>query len=320
MESQQDNAAFEAWAAEQDQPDGHPIIATIIGVVVIFIGVGGNPRPPAAGDLAALFGGVTGVALLVWGVAFAITIRHASTGWKIGSFAILWVLCLLATSLSIRRAGVEAFRHDVAALTEVKITTDGKLVLPKDGGPGSFSHISMTYLKAMSDESAARDKALIALGFDRIADVRAIVREPALLRDCDRFSRARPIIDGASARMQGHSDKLMRDLDASDIPASIKVEMLRGIEAEMAGRTIAESNTLSRELLEEGGALCSVLARRHWRAQGRSFAFTNTTDLNSYNAHIVRWNDLSGRARRIQAEGRASMAAGQQEIRDAISR
>ena len=318
VEPKQDNAAFEAWAAEQDRPDGHPIIATIIGVVVIFIGMGSHTRPIATDDMAAVLGGITGVALLVWCVALAITIRHSSAGWKIGSFIVLFLAAALATSISARRAWEEAFRRDLTTLTEVKVTADGTFELPKGGDRGGFSHISMTYLKAMSDEAAARDKALKGLGLDRIADMQAIARDPDLLRDCERFNRNRSIVDDAGTRMQGHVDRLVRQVQASDMPTTVRDEMLRSIDTPAISVTLATSTATSREQLDEASKLCAILARRHWKAQGGTFVFTNTSDMNSYNSHVIRWNDLLRRAQNTQAQGRRDLAASQQKIRDAL--
>ena len=320
MTIQGDNAAYERWVAQQDRPDGHPIIATAIGAIALIIGIVASPRPyPGMGD-AALVGGAALVALLVWGVAFAITIRHSSILWKVGSLLLLLLIAALGASVSIRQARMEAFRKDLTALTEIRMTADGKLELPKDSDRGTFSRISITYLKAMSDEAKARDMALTALGLDRIANVQAILREPSLLRDCDRFPRNRSIVDDAGTRMQGYIDSMIRDIRASDIPEDIRAEMLRGFDIDKAQLQLAASTALSREQLEVGGKLCAILARRHWTAQGANFVFASTADMNSYNGHIDRWNEMFRRAQTIQAEGRASMAAGQQQIRDSLRR
>jgi len=318
MASEQDNAAFEAWAAEQDKPDGHPIVATIVGAVAILMGVGGNPRPPAAGDLPTILGGVTGVTLLVWGIAFAITIRRASLGWKIGSFAILWVLCLLATLGSIGRRVDQATRKDMAGITEIRIDKNNKLVLPESANRGPISQIMLTFFRSINEEAEARDRALLALGIDRIADARAIASDPKLLRNCGRFAAARPLVEGTRTRFQRHVAKLTNDINAGDFDANVKGGILEGLNTKGLERKLDLGTGLSLEQLDEAVSLCTVLAKRHWQLNGGSFVFSSNADMESYNKHVVRWNALLSQAQTIQAEGRASMIEGQRKISEGI--
>ncbi len=70
-----------------------PLAATIICCVLVLfsaIGAQGQARVPTgneAYDAGYLVGSTVGVGIILWGIAWLITIRHASRGWKWGSFA-----------------------------------------------------------------------------------------------------------------------------------------------------------------------------------------------------------------------------------------
>lgn len=318
VESEQDDTAFAAWAAEQDhQPDGHPIIATIIGVIVILVGLASNPGPPTASPPAIILAGATGVALLVWGIAFAITIRRTSHVWKVGSFAILWALCLLAGLASIGRTQ-RATREDMATLTEIRIDKDGKLVVPDNAKRGPISQMIAAYSKSINDEADARNKAATELGIDRIADARAVTNDPELLRNCGRFAKAKPVVQGARARFEGHVMTLANDMEAANINADFKRGAVESLDIKRVREKLDKVTAISLEQLDLAGSLCTVLARRHWQVRNRSFAFTTAVDMNDYNKHVVRWNTLFAQMESIRAEGRASLIEGQRMINDAM--
>jgi hypothetical protein len=88
---------------------GRPLLATLICVGVLALSFAGQSTTPMeAGESASSTGFVLGGAVfgaILWGIAFAITIRKASTGWKAGSLIFLALLGGLVALARLASAG-----------------------------------------------------------------------------------------------------------------------------------------------------------------------------------------------------------------------
>ena len=75
---------------------GHPVIATVVAAFVALLGsLPGRGTSLATEGLADRLGYIAGGAVfgvILWAIAYAITIRRASRRWKIGSFILLVLL------------------------------------------------------------------------------------------------------------------------------------------------------------------------------------------------------------------------------------
>ena len=91
---------------------GRPLLATLICVGVLALSLAGQSSTPMEpGGPASSAGFVIGGAVfgaILWGIAFAITIRKASTGWKAGSLILLAVLGGLVALTRVTTAGGDA--------------------------------------------------------------------------------------------------------------------------------------------------------------------------------------------------------------------
>lgn len=88
---------------------GRPLLATLICVGVLALSLAGQSTTPMepggpASSAGFVFGGAVFGAIL-WGIAFAITIRKASTGWKAGSLILLALLGGLVALARVTNAG-----------------------------------------------------------------------------------------------------------------------------------------------------------------------------------------------------------------------
>jgi hypothetical protein len=106
-------------AAPASSPDapakagGRPLIATLICVGVLALSLAGQSSTPMVPGSGPAFSGgfVIGGAVfgaILWSIAFAITIRKASTGWKAGSLILLAVLGGLVALARVTSAGAAA--------------------------------------------------------------------------------------------------------------------------------------------------------------------------------------------------------------------
>nr|WP_281129297.1 hypothetical protein [Sphingomonas sp. AR_OL41] len=87
----------ETWDDDDHVPK-RPIITTIVGFLVVGWACHGSPDPTLSHDavrlaIAALFAIVT--VPLIWLICFAVALRKASTGWKVGSFMTFLLLGFL---------------------------------------------------------------------------------------------------------------------------------------------------------------------------------------------------------------------------------
>ena len=93
-------------------PRGRPLLATLIGALVMLLPLAG-PQEAAAPkyNLADMIGTLLGYAifaLVIWGVLYAITVRRASRRWKLASLIVLMTIGLVDGFISIGRAPATA--------------------------------------------------------------------------------------------------------------------------------------------------------------------------------------------------------------------
>ncbi|MEM8696356.1 MAG: hypothetical protein AAGE05_10085 [Pseudomonadota bacterium] len=85
--------------AERPAKTGYPLPATLIVCALLILGlIGGSGRDADVTPGAESIGFVVGwtiSGLILWGIAWLITIRHASKAWKWSSFGIVVALGLL---------------------------------------------------------------------------------------------------------------------------------------------------------------------------------------------------------------------------------
>jgi len=97
-------------SAAPGRTGGRPLLATLIcvGVLALALAGQGTTRAEPSDDLAFSVGSVFGGAVfgaILWGIAYAITIRKASAGWKAGSLIVLAVLGGLVALADVVRTG-----------------------------------------------------------------------------------------------------------------------------------------------------------------------------------------------------------------------
>jgi hypothetical protein len=120
-------AATAAPAVAPSRTGGRPLLATLICAGVLALSLAGQGTTPmesgggSADSVGYILGGAVFGAIL-WGIAFAITIRKASTGWKAGSLVALAVLGGLVALSHLATAGAAP----PAAPVQVPVVREGK--------------------------------------------------------------------------------------------------------------------------------------------------------------------------------------------------
>ena len=305
----------EDWEHALNRPDGYPVIATGMCLLVIFAiavtqGLSERSFTLWTGLLVA-----TGSAFVLWIIAWLVTIRHTTLGWKLGSLAIIWLCALLASVWAIRSANSN-MKYDLTMLDEVK-WRGGLSILPEYPDRGLLSRATIKVLNALNDEAKKQDALQNALQFQAIGNADALERDPSLLADCDRYPRAKPVLAASRKRALDALTRFRTEVDASAIQPAFKQAFMEGFDRSLAGIRggLATVPAAVDEQLDLIGQSCTILARHHWRAQapsilfnghriqmgGKHIAFTDNGDLKAYNDIARRSEKLSAQLRAFEA-------------------
>jgi hypothetical protein len=312
-----DDDEMDEWAYELTRKDSFPLVATIVGsIVILVVSVVLNMFASHRHILVTTLGAGMIVALLVWGVAFLITLRRAEIGWKIGSFVAMIVVGLVAGVIGIGTA-ITAMQNDIGAIADVKINQSFGLELPEGGARGPISKTTFAYLRVVVDDAMKHREALQALGYDGMASPFALKQRAGLLSHCDQKATVTPMIEAYYARRRAAFDKWQTDLSAIDMDENFR----KGF-ADAGNKThgrvvdmLQRAATNEHAQIGEMAAMCQILARHHWAEQFGHFAFSSATDLRDFNAHARREEDLSAESTALMRDSLATMESGQAMIR-----
>ena len=189
------------WEKGLSGKDGYPVFALILVFILIAMTAVASGRIDTTAGMPYVLGATIGPALLFWGIAYAVTIRHASLAWQIGSFAGVTLVALLYFAGVMGTASTAA-KHDVAMLAEVRIDPEGMAILPADPDRGPVSRVFIAHYTELNAILRDRRALLKSSGLGSIVDPQALSKTPSLLRDCPRFGRAKTSSDAAVARLE----------------------------------------------------------------------------------------------------------------------
>jgi hypothetical protein len=302
---------------EPDEGDGgHPLVATIVGVVFLLLMAASSRESGASGlqgqaeKLIYLATSAVVGAAIVWGIAYAITIRKASTGWKIGSLIAIAIASLLSTAIRMSHRG--AYLDDAMAVSNQiqEVARTGKADgLKLDEGGGPMSRMTAAMLKPLLADSAAYQQEMQAAGLVEVVGLEGLTRTSPVLDHCDALDRLADQAKHYGSRWQDHMAAAVaigrEAVRAGEMPA----EALRGFESgarETGGKT-ARQWELSGLTATEAAAICRVLARRNWDMKGNMAEFRNGADLAEFNRHGARYEAYAAESERIRAGSKAAL-------------
>lgn len=284
------DAQMEEWERELTRPEGHPVLATLLGAVVLAAGavLFVNALPVDASALIALAFGA-GTPVIVWAIAYAVTIRHASIVWKLLSLMLLGLIALLSVAVALQLRYREESR-ELAAVVNIEMDENGKLTIPDAKGP--LSKVVLAYVREARASEVQLNAKFEALGVGRIGNPAEVTRNPELLKDCRRFERAAPLADAWLAGLTTRRAQFRRDVISVRANPRVKREVLSGFVAAEVGDTkrLATRNEWIKGQLVAGTRLCTILARRRWQLQFGRFAFTSDRDLTEFGDAAKSWD------------------------------
>ncbi|MEG3148831.1 hypothetical protein U1769_02945 [Sphingomonas sp. ZT3P38] len=314
--------AMPEWEQKLTRPDGYPMMATGIAVLVVLALAVSQAQSERSLSFTTGLLVASGAAIILWAIAYLVTLRHSTAVWRVGSFAIIWIVALLASVWSVRSANA-ALAYDLTMLAEVETGADGILVLPEHPDRGVLSRATIRFAKAANIENRNRARLLNGLGIDAIGNAGALSRNPDLVNDCDRFVRARPTFASHNARIAAIITQFRADVMASAVQPTFKRGFIQDFDQRFAAAASdqAAGSAIVAKRLGLASEICTILARRHWKVQERTIVFngrvlklagdkvlrfTDNADLKAYEAMRARWTELNEQARRVMQYQSAS--------------
>ncbi|HEX7695265.1 MAG TPA: hypothetical protein VF409_12290 [Sphingomonas sp.] len=300
------------WEAALERPDGRPWLAmatgTIAVLVVTIVALNLVPVEVAAHGAAAL-GAVTLVAALVWGVAWFLTLRDATTGWQIGVGAVIWGMALLTVAAAIAWSNI-AVRLDIADARRLRVDANGDPYMPPGMHPGPIARTMFDFLHDMTSEQHKRRAEFQVMGMDRLHDAWMVSNTPGILKDCGRFARIEPEIAASDRRIEAAIQRVHVRLGEIVRDEALRAELVKGFDKGVDGNrdNMRRASALERHQLDLGGALCAFLASHRWKAQGNQFMFFSRGDLAGFDKRITDWNDAVKEQNELATEARRKMA------------
>lgn len=289
------------WESELDRPDGHPLIASALGAVVIImvslfawglIPVDVTFHMPATVIVAIL------LAATVWGGAWYLTIRYAAPAWLFASGAVFLVVALAMAGLTIGGSMI-ATQVDVAMMQRISVDSAGLPSLPRGTRMGPITRRAMRFYREVVDEDRARREFYAKLGIDKISQAWALTADPGLLDDCERFRRKQPELDAINNRILAMTKVYRADLATMIRDKALLRQVLTGLDLNFSveGARRDGQVRLVHEQLDLASKMCTILARKRWRAQGNMIGFVSPADLGEYRGLAQRWDAVLGELR-----------------------
>lgn len=305
--------------AARPAPYGHPVLATLGGAALLVLGALLLPRIAPQQPLAVLLGAGAALALLLWGIGFAVTTRHSATGWKLGSLALL-VAAGPGAALIAHGQYQTVARADASSFAEIEFGPGGAAQIP--AGAESRGPLSRMFAEAVTaDAQAKRDfgTALGKLGAGNLTSPYLLEQDPRALSQCAaiRDIAARTKMQ-AAARIQ--RTRAMADaLEAATLPARAK----QGIATMAGARGDSTADPLLANQLAMADAtaeLCELLAKRSWFNNNSYFSFRSAADEASFRSLSKRRMELAGEAERLDRAAQARMAEGRDMVREMLAK
>jgi hypothetical protein len=294
---------------------GHPAVATAICAFVLIAGIAGGSVTAAPRNGAVLLGeflGSVSFGPILWGIAYAITIKRASPGWKIGSLIVLLLLSIVCSLAKIGAQGV--LLHDDAAAARQQLqgvmanginsepTTPGK-----DAGPlarMTSLTINMTLADAKSFDTDSK-----AAGLQQLLSFEGITRSSPLLDHCDRLAALTEHAGQMKDRFPAYVAAGRKEGDAAVAAGTLDQASVDGFaDGAAKGRASFERQwTLVGQITTDAAGLCRLLARRHWQRGADGKILFPTAELREAQPRLARIQKASAEIDQIRGAARGNM-------------
>ena len=322
---------------DSPQAGGHPLAATVIGCVVAMLGLLQNAEPrtidaAGSGSLAYFAGQVVGGAvmltLVIWGIAYAITVRKASPRWKVASLLIIFVVGLLVSLIG--RAGERGAYADRArgdmrdTAVILKQVTEAGDAVPKQvrSGEGPMSRMSAAVLNSVLAERHAFERDAERAGAAQVLSFEGLTRTSAVLDRCAGLDALAETARANGRRVSQHfaaaraiGDEAVRK---GEVPAGAIDAFMDGATSAMP--TYERQWQVNAEIMVEGAGICRTLARRQWSMSNGQVMFERDRDLQDVSARQARIRSYASEQESVNARSRAQLKGPIEELSKAGQR
>lgn len=292
----------DSWSDDQGGPEEArpplvlPLIATGIAAGLLLLLAFVMPRGLDTGhnDSSVIGGLVSGciVGVILWGIAFAVTIRRAAGGWQVATLLFTIAVGVVSQVAAITLAA-QRISGDMATVAQQfrAVSADGQMPERVPEGTGPVSRMGAVFMNGMLQDRRAFDHDAETLGLARILNPEGLTHSSPVLQHCGDFealaARARRLgtsgWDGhfAEARRIGDEAVRNREITAGDADAFFA-------SVEENHYSYQRQWTLNAETIEDAQQLCELLARRPWTLRGSLILFSSQADLSEARFHIDR--------------------------------
>ena len=312
-----ERGAYASASFGASEYDGHPLLATVVCIILMFFSlIGGAGRHEAHGSGAELAGYIMGGAVfaaMLWGIAYAITIRRASPGWKIGSLITLIIVGLLVAVLKVGVQNVAMHDDMAAARNQMSgVLSNGVDAAPLAPGEeaGPLTRMMAMVINGSLADGKAFAAASAAAGLQQVSGFQGLTKASPVLDHCDKVAA----LAGLASEIGGHFPTYVatarKEGEAAIARGAATQEEVDGAVEGMNRNSgkFAHQWAVVAQFATDGGAMCRVLARRHWRmgADGKVL-FTDNADLAQASALLARIRISGAEIERTRAEARAGV-------------
>lgn len=235
-----------------------------------------------------LLGGMLCIGLAVWLALRMILLRHAPIGWTIAACALLGPTSLGVGLIHLAWESV-GVKRDSEAVAIIGLAAAGErdpkvpVVLPPAKGP--MSRITRRLYAALLAEERIYVDVIERSGFNELSSPAALTAKGSVITDCGRLAAVRKAFDRQDRRGDQLIKATRRDPELANIPARLRPEFIRGMEAGF-NRYSPEAKQIAKleiRMIENWQGVCKVLARRGWSDSDDKFMFHNTGDYEEFN-------------------------------------
>lgn len=301
-------------------PQDHPVLAVLAGCAVLVLAAVIGPRLAPQQAYAVLVGGGAALGVLLWAVAFGVTIRRSSIPWKLGSLAILAGAGAIAGLVAHGQYQTRA-RADASSFAEIEFGPQGAPQLPGDASTrGPISRLFAASLQA--DVLAQRDyaAALGKFGAGALNSPYLLQQDPRAIGHCGEIQDIRELARAQSVARAERQGAIEEAMLAANLPPKAKagISLLAGEPPAHDAQEALLGNQL--RMLDATEGLCTLLARRSWHNEGGYFGFGNAGDKARFDTVAALRQKIATETAQVARAATDRMQRGRDLVRDALSR
>lgn len=298
---------------------GRPLIATVIACLVALIGGAGSAGWGVTGEsfsfkMGYLVGGVAVTTVILWLIAWVLTIRKASPRWWVGSFVSI-ALASCVAGLAQLGAPVADFERQSAesrAMLEKALSEGEKfrgVAIKSDSGP--LVRMGAVILNGSAEDWAAFDAEAKKAGVKDFS-LDTVKKGAAVLGRCEQMAEVgRRSLTYYAPRMDKRiqeAERIGRQAEKEgSLPPGATNGFLSGVREKRP--STQRRWELGAEFAESSARLCRILRDRQWSRSDGQFVFTNRADAAAFNREIERANALAAEEKAMVARAKRGAQA-----------